>query len=426
MPLTPDQLLSRVSPGLRKPARQILRHLLAADATAEDLSAYGMLHFVWYTLPVAWSLDDEAREKATEAAARVMLAAGHPLVAEIIRAPATATIQAAWANDRDQAIRLYERAMAESGYRPPDTDVLAWGHVMGPTEAGVRSTLAGQLQQAIDNGRLRPGGDKWRRKQANLVKAWLTTPGPDGRTPVDEIHAERRDAWLRGLTPTHRTILAPLLPLMDRRIVIPDDGAAPLRWLLERIDDGVSLTMDGHLPAPMVREAKRLWYADWPRAETAARDPADLLPLHILWEFAHARKILTRNGAWLTVSKIGKAALTDKSTWWSTVTGAWFGGTLVDTYVAELAAAMMLRAASTEEIIATAMKVVAPRFSRRDGSAADQTDIEYALHEWLPIGQSLGFIKPGQADSVRVLTKSGRSAVLYGLRHRSQAPLARS
>src|SRR5439155_4690743 len=157
-----------------------------------------------------------------------------------------------------------------------------------------------------------PGRPGWRRTQASLTEAWLTTPSLvyGGRAPVDAVHAERREAWLRGRTPAHRAILQPVLALLETPATVPD-GAAPLRWLMDRVGDGLMLTQAGYLPTAVVTEAKRLWYGDWVLPGFATRSESDLPPLLILREFAQTTKLLTKRARRLTASKTGRAALAD-------------------------------------------------------------------------------------------------------------------
>ena len=414
-----DQALARVPVALREQARQVLQWLLPEDVPVEDLSANDVLQFVWYTLPVKWGLE---LGDATEATAALLDAVGRPRVAGLIRAPRTADIQAGWSSDRRAAFQLFSRATADSGYDPPDTDLLAWGSVMGIDEAGLRSALARVLEHAVDTGVYLPGRSGWRYTQANLVEAWLGTPAivHAGRTPLEVIHAERREAWLRGLGPAVRKLVEPLAAAPPEPV--PADPAGPLRWLLERVGDGLDLTQAGYLPTAVVGEAKH-WYEDWLLPGFATRSESDLPPLLILREFAQTRKLLTKRRRRLSVSATGRAALADPDRWWSTVVEGWFAGTEISGYVAEIAAPMMLHGASDSDIKALAVETVAPRFRHRDGSPADERDIDHALWEWIRPGNSLGFIAYGRGlDGRRTLTDTGRAAAREGLRRRAQAP----
>src|SRR5206468_8256331 len=132
-----------------------------------------------------------------------------------------------------------------SGIEPPNTDLLAWGHVMGFAEADVREQVAIALEEAIEDGRLVPGSPGFRRRQAEVASAALHEPwsDDDGRSRLDAVHAERRERWLergrtRGST-ERRAILAPVAALvaLDAAPVAGEAtraAVAPALWLLER------------------------------------------------------------------------------------------------------------------------------------------------------------------------------------------------
>lgn len=420
-----DQVLSRLPAGLRVAARNVLEWLLSEDDRVDDLSGYEVLQFVWYTVPVKWAVDADELAEASEATAAILDAVGRPRVAALIRAPATTEIQKRWMdNDRDAGAR-FTKALADSGYDPPDTDLLTWGSVMGIDEVNIRSALAWALEQAVEAGTFVPGRSGWLRTQANLAEAWLTTPSLAnmGRTPVDVVHAERREGWLRGQHPRVRELVEPLLA---RPAEPPPDGAAgPLRWLLDRVGDGLTLTQASYLPTSVVAEAKQ-WYDDWILPGLATRSESDLPPLMILREFAQSRKLLTKRGRRLTVSATGRTAMADPRRWWNTVVTGWFGGVDIVTHVAEVAAALMLDGASQNDIVDVAIETVAPKFRHRDFSPADRRDIENALWDWIRPGNSLGFIDYGRRlDGRRTLTDTGRAAAVYGLQLCAHAPRTR-
>jgi hypothetical protein len=198
---------------LRETAPHVLEWLLSEDDPVDDLSAHEVLQFVWYTPPVKWAVDPEELAEASEATAAILREVGPPRVAALLRSPAPVEIRKRWLADDRDAVARFTKALADSGYDPPDTDLPAWGSVMGIDEAGVRSTHARVLEQAVEAGTVVPGRSGWRRTQANLTEAWLTTPSlaHGGRTPVEKVHAERREAWLRGQHLRVAELVAPLL-----------------------------------------------------------------------------------------------------------------------------------------------------------------------------------------------------------------------
>ncbi|WP_406068570.1 hypothetical protein [Micromonospora sp. NBC_01638] len=129
-----DQVLARVPVELREAARHVLEWVSPEDAEVEDLAAYDVLQFVWYSLPMKWLVDEGDLAGITGAAAAVMDGLGRSRVAHLIRDSRTDKLQAAWRTNSPDAVSLYEQAMADSGYAPPDTEVLIWGAVMGMDE----------------------------------------------------------------------------------------------------------------------------------------------------------------------------------------------------------------------------------------------------------------------------------------------------
>ncbi len=122
-----DQLLARVPVELREAARQVLEWVSPRMPKVEDIAAYDALHFVWYSLLTKWLVDAGELAEITAATAAVLDVIGRSRVAQLIRDdPRTGNLQAAWRTDRRAAVSLYEQAMADSGYAPPDMEVLTW------------------------------------------------------------------------------------------------------------------------------------------------------------------------------------------------------------------------------------------------------------------------------------------------------------
>jgi len=431
--VTRAEVLAGVPDGLRLPAGEVLDWVLGQGCPVGEVAGYDMLQFVWYGLPTKWMVDEGELAELTAAAAAVMEAAGRGGVAGVIRSGDTPVVQRAWRSDRAVAVGLFERAMAGCGYGPPDTELLVWGSVMGVVEVGVHAGVARVLERAIEDGVVVVGRPGWRRVQAGLAEAWLSTPSlaHGGRRPVEVVHAERRQAWLRSRAPAHRLVLEAVLPLLDappESVEVPAEVevevAGSLRWLLARVGDGLVLTPAGYLPTAVVAEAKQLWFGDWQLPGFVMRSESDLPPLMILREFARRAKLLTRRGRRLTVSKLGRTALADPGQWLPTVAAAWFSGADIEVYAAEVAAALMLQNTPAERLLALATEALAPRFRHRDGSPADRRDVEHAVWEWLRPGNSMGLIAYDRhLGGENTLTASGRAAAILGLRLRAHAPL---
>ncbi|MFJ9889412.1 hypothetical protein ACIQRW_26605 [Streptomyces sp. NPDC091287] len=96
-----------------------------------------------------------------------------------------------------------------------------------------------------------------------LVQHWLITAQPvfEGRVPLEVVRRERREVWAAAPPAERRALLAAVLPALEEPTAATVDTAEPLRWLLEQIGDGVTLTQAGYRPRELVAAA----FARYPR-----------------------------------------------------------------------------------------------------------------------------------------------------------------
>jgi hypothetical protein len=122
------------------------------------LRRYDVQLFAWYTLPRKFLASLEHKREAADALARTLERIGGPAAsyAEVCRAPETEELLWAWENEDPAAWRWLRELLERSGLEPPDTDLLAWGQVMGFEEACAREQVATALEQAIEDGLLSP------------------------------------------------------------------------------------------------------------------------------------------------------------------------------------------------------------------------------------------------------------------------------
>ncbi|MCP3821709.1 HipA domain-containing protein [Streptomyces sp. A3M-1-3] len=157
------------------------------------------------------------------------------------------------------------------------------GLVMGFDEAVARADASRLLEQLLDDAVLLPGSRGYAAARLTHLDRWLTTPHPahEGRTPLDAIHIERRRTWAEAPPAARRRLRGPVADLLAVAPEVPDATAEPLRWLLESVGDGVTLTQAGYLPRALVIQAAERY--DWylpgmvPRTE---HDVARLVELH--------------------------------------------------------------------------------------------------------------------------------------------------
>ena len=97
------------------------------------LRRYDVQLFVWYTLPRKFLTTLDHKRDAADQLARTLEQLGGRAAsyAQVCRSPETEELLHAWESE-DPAARLRFRELLEaSGLEPPDTDLLAWGQVMG-------------------------------------------------------------------------------------------------------------------------------------------------------------------------------------------------------------------------------------------------------------------------------------------------------
>ena len=164
------------------------------------LRRYDVQLFVWYTLPRKFLASLEDKRDAAAALGRTLERLGDRAAsyAEVCRASETDQLLRLWESDDPDAMRRFRELLDRSGIEPPDTDLLAWGNVMGLDEARVREQVAIALEEAAEDGRLSPGAPGFRRRQARVADAALAEPweGRDGCSRLQAVHAERFERWV--------------------------------------------------------------------------------------------------------------------------------------------------------------------------------------------------------------------------------------
>ena len=243
------ETLTRQDPAAAGDAKAALAWL-AGDEGLESISLLRLQEFLWYALPVKWPMSTPARVAVAKSLGRLFALAGLDRYAAVCSSAGTEQIIAAFAEGHEEGIAAYTEAIEASNAAPPDTQLLAWGSVMGVQERAAYDSCAAALELAFASGELSAGSRGWRGKRADLVNRWLTgrqeasvsrpaRPGGDtGPTPggvpgilgtdtwLGRISAERIDAWAHG-RPGDRSRLARVL--MPRLLEPPGTTSRP-RW----------------------------------------------------------------------------------------------------------------------------------------------------------------------------------------------------
>ena len=108
----------------------------------ETISLLRLQEFLWYALPVKWPMSTPGRVGVAKALGRLFLLAGLDRYAGVCSSAGTEKIITAYADRHEEGIAAYTEAIEESNAAPPDTELLAWGSVMGSQERAAYDACA--------------------------------------------------------------------------------------------------------------------------------------------------------------------------------------------------------------------------------------------------------------------------------------------
>jgi hypothetical protein len=365
------ETLSREDPEAAGDARAALAWL-TGDEGLETISLLRLQEFLWYALPVKWPMSTPGRVGVAKALGRLFLLAGLDRYAGVCSSAGTEKIINAYADGHEEGIAAYTEAIEESNAAPPDTELLAWGSVMGSQERAAYDACAAALELAFASGELSVGARGWRTKRVDIVNRWLTgrptgdldggaelgqaldggaEPGPalDGSPGTDtwlgRISAERIDAWAHGRPGERSRLARGLIPRLLEPPAVPDDPLPTLRWLLGRAGEGLRLTARYYIAPALVSEAvEEFGWRD--QLVGTLRQELDVFPLHTLRGMAQTEMgAIRRRSTSLVLTKTGKLMTADPAARWHIGTAALIGpddGPQPDFSVAVREAALMV------------------------------------------------------------------------------------
>jgi hypothetical protein len=367
------ETLSQEDPEAAGDARAALAWL-TGDEGLEALSLLRLQEFLWYALPVKWPMSTPGRVGVAKALGRLFLLAGLERYAGVCSSAGTEKIITAYADGHEDGIAAYTEAIEESNAAPPDTELLAWGSVMGSQERAAYDACAAALELAFASGELSAGARGWRTKRVDIVNRWLTgqcfsggTTPPDPPatggmsspqtplTPLDgapgtdtwlgRISAERIDAWAHGRPGERSRLARGLIPRLLEPPAVPDDPLPTLRWLLGRAGQGLRLTARHYIAPALVTEAvEEFGWRD--QLVGTLRQELDVFPLHTLRGMAQSEMgAIRRRSASLVLTKTGRLMTADPAARWHIGTAALIGpddGPQPDFSVAVREAALMV------------------------------------------------------------------------------------
>lgn len=406
-----EQVIGRLSPDQHDPA---------------SVSQHDAQRFAWYIAPGASSAPEDEVAAVAAACARLLERSGRSRAATALREH-TPAVRAGWARSARHGSAACARAMQATGVQPPDTPSLTWAARRGHDETRAFDAVVYMLESALDDGTLSVGAEDWPAQQRTLVEDWLRTPGTEfaGRAPLEVIHEERGTDWAEAGTAARRGILREVLPLFATTIEPPADPVRPLRFLLETIEQGITLTDKDRLPVDFVRDMADRF--GWGMPAFIIRKEGDVVELGEVRDLATRTHLITLRlrQHTLELTPAGREALHDPARLWTIAAAGWFEHDDFAAHVAEIAAAVLLRGPSTtKELATTAQEAVAPSFQDRDGAHPDYREVRTATREWLRLGNALGWLgyPHGPHEQLCGLTAPGRAAAIDGLRHRARAP----
>jgi hypothetical protein len=367
------ETLTREDPEAAGDAKAALAWL-TGDEGLETISLLRLQEFLWYALPVKWPMSTPGRVGVAKALGRLFALAGLDRYAAVCSCAETEKIINAYSDGHEEGIAAYTEAIEESNAAPPDTELLAWGSVMGPQERAAYDACAAALELAFASGELCVGARGWRTKRMDIVNRWLTgrtdvtgaslstastasaaaLPGDaaqvhDGALGTDtwlgRISAERIDAWAHGRPGERSRLARGLIPRLLEPPALPDDPLPTLRWLLSHADEGLRLTARHYIAPALVTEAVDTF--GWrDQLVGTLRQELDVFPLHTLRGMAQSEMgAIRRSRSTLVLTKTGKLMTADPAARWHIGTAALIGpddGPQPDFSVAVREAALMV------------------------------------------------------------------------------------
>jgi len=407
------------------------------------LRRYDVQLFVWYVLPRKFlaGLDDKRAVAAALAGTLERLGGQAAGYAEVCRSPETDDLLRAWEAEDPAAWERFRELLDGSGIEPPDTDLLAWGGVMGLEEARVREQVATALEEAIEAGELTPGARGFRRRQAEVASAALREPwdGDDGRSRLEAVHDERLERWLqRGPGrdgDARRAIVDRVAAIVADEPPAIDPGAArsalePTLWLLGQAEDGIGLTQTGALNRALVREVAERW-PDWWDAELFGppHREDDVTSLWELNQLLRDLRFLRRKGRQVFATKRGRDLAADPPALLTELTTELLRGENFYAACAELAVAVILDGAPAdfgEGLAERVQPAVAAAGWRLGEEPPSVRGVSWNIAAFLRPALAIGVFARGEGGrrsrEPLILTDVGRAALVAALRVRALAP----
>jgi hypothetical protein len=350
--------------------------------------------YLWLRLPrelpgraghdLAWALGD------------LFAAAGLHDLAALCREPRTHELIAAWEEDPSEAERAARAAEAASGVRPPDTPLLTFSDVRAASEAEVFR----QIGRLLERGSAEDA--------AALTERHLTTPGDDGRTPLERIRRQRLDRWSEGWQGALGEVTTPEDRLSAAKTEL---SVAPVRALLEEIGAGVRLGPGGRLPGPLAARLDARF--GWSVVLPSGSEP-DLVQLEVLHRHLLSQRLLRRSGDHVEVTPWGLGCRTSTRALWTAVVAVeprWSDAFDRDVLAVCVQLLLRTRGAHHEAVTEEVSRVVGARWEPTSGVPL-VAGVARTVHDWWRVGIPLGWWEEPRfaRRSTMTLSEFGRAA----------------
>ena len=427
-----EALLAQIDGSSADLARAAIGWILPDGVALTQIGQVALQEFLWYELPLKWLVEVSELHKIAWALAKLFTAAGLERYAALCRSPQTHLLLDAWQDeDHEIARKAMKSAIRSSGVDPPDTPLMGWGSVLGVAEQSASRRVSQALEQAIDAGELVPGERGWKQRAVSITEASLLLPRLDlrGGPLLQAVCRERSESWADGHPAARQDLLRQMLPLLASEVAVPRGARAclkPLRWLLEHIGDGVTLTRAGWLPKALVIEANDAfgWFDLF---GLSVRSEADLPELATLNELARRARLITKKGPRLSLSTSGRRALGDSRLLWRIVVADIFSAGTYEGEGAALAAAELVKAKTPlpyPRVEAGVGAGLVGRWRTDSGEVLEHWSSLDATREFGLLSDVFGWIEQdhdGQ-NLTWMLTSPGRQAALLGLQLQARTP----
>ncbi len=406
---------------------------LTWGAGPDTVTLYGLGEWLWYRLPDKWNCGLVEHMQLADALGALFELLEMPRYAHVCTSQTTASVLAAWNEDRDAGLKAMSAAHAASGVGPPDVPgVLTWGQVMGSEESAAHYATAARLEMTIAAGEFTPGSRGWRQVAQQAAAGFLVAPRNDldGDCFLERIHAERLEDWARSHGSPRGRLAATIADQLAEPAPVPRQAPrllAPVTWLICKAADhgGIPLTQNYTLARAVVGEGCQRF--GWMTAAGRPRSESDIVEAWTLRTVVRELGAVRRLGRRLLATSEGKRlAGADTPELWSAITPAVLPSNRTEGAAAEIALLFLLAGRITDHAgltTAVAEAMAAEGWHSPDtGQPIDAEATGWLLGELYRRMHLFGLLEQRHSLTLSRLTAAGRAAAHAALRAHALRP----